>query len=143
MLVLTRHVLSRAQGAGEEQVLEVALCYMCRGMVLRRLGLLDEAYSDLVCTQHEAPHIWEATAELAHLALDRDDAKGAVALLKKAAPELESSMPEHSRGGLYCLLGDVYLRLARPAPFASRSLLRALLTQQVNPGSLYRRGRST
>ena len=33
--------------------------------------------------------------------------------------------------------------LARPAPFASRSLLRALLTPQVNSGSLYRRGRST
>ena len=31
---------------------------------------------------------------------------------------------------------------ARPAPFASRSLLRALLTLQVNPGSRYRRGRS-
>ena len=35
------------------------------------------------------------------------------------------------------------LAVARQAPFASRSLLRALLTRQVNPGSLYRRGRST
>ena len=32
---------------------------------------------------------------------------------------------------------------ARPAPFASRSVRRALLTPQVNPGSLYRCGRSS
>ena len=31
----------------------------------------------------------------------------------------------------------------RPAPFASRSVRRALLTPQANPGSLYRCGRST
>ena len=33
--------------------------------------------------------------------------------------------------------------LARPALFASRSVRRALLTPQVNPGSLYRCRRST
>ena len=32
---------------------------------------------------------------------------------------------------------------ARPAPFASRSLRRALLMPQVNPGSLYRCGKRT
>ena len=31
---------------------------------------------------------------------------------------------------------------ARPAPFASRPVQRTLLTQQVNPGSLYHCGRS-
>ena len=36
-----------------------------------------------------------------------------------------------------------YFAEARPAPFASRSVRRALLTPQANPGSLYRCGRST
>ena len=31
-----------------------------------------------------------------------------------------------------------FCNLARPAPFASRSVRRALLTSQINPGSLYR-----
>ena len=35
------------------------------------------------------------------------------------------------------------LAMARPAPFASCSVRRALLTPQVNPGFLYRCGRST
>ena len=34
-------------------------------------------------------------------------------------------------------------KMARPAAFAPRSVRRALLVPQVNPGSLYRRGRST
>ena len=34
-------------------------------------------------------------------------------------------------------------QMARPAPFASRSVRRALSTSQVNPGSRYRRRRST
>ena len=36
-----------------------------------------------------------------------------------------------------------YKDMARPAPFASRSARRALLMPQVNPGSLYRCGKST
>ena len=54
---------------------------------------------------------------------------------------------EETSGGDYATHRSGAIRIenatARQAPFAYRSLTRALLMPQVNPGSLYRRGRST
>ena len=60
-----------------------------------------------------------------------------------AAPQGFSVFQMYLTPALLFLVGGSYIRsgtsiIARPALFASRSVRRALLTPQVNPGSLYR-----
>ena len=67
-----------------------------------------------------------------------------------SASEAEIVLREHTACGLldhgdiyqYALFNKMMRLVARPAAIPSRSVPRALLTPQVHPGSLYRRGKS-